>query len=80
MKLLLLILSISCLIMSNSNAADKSMYVGLKYSQINLDRSTIDGYDLNNFAPTEFNFYDVHVGYNIRSKIFLELGYILNIT
>ena len=76
MKLLLLILSISCLIMSNSNAADKSMYVGLKYSQLNLDRSTIDGYDLDNFAPTKFNFYDIHVGYNVHSKIFVELGYL----
>ena len=76
MKIFLLILSMSCLIMSNSNAADKSMYVGLKYSQLNLDRSTIAGYDLDNFAPTEFNFYDVYVGYNTQSKIFVELGYV----
>ena len=59
-----------------SAIADNKPYIGLKYQQLNIDRSTIDGYDLDNFAPTEFTVIDIYIGFNLNNNIFAELGFL----
>ena len=58
------------LLITSTAFAETNLYGGLKYGQLNLDRSTVDGYDLDNFAPTEFLFYDVFIGYNFNKNFF----------
>lgn len=75
MKKIILFLLCYC-IFSFSAIADNKPYVGIKYQNLDIDRSTIDGYDLDNFAPTEFSVIDIYIGFNLNNNFFAELGYL----
>ena len=64
------------LVFSFSAVAEDRPYLGLKYQQLKVDHITVDGYDLNNFAPDKFKLMDVHIGYNFSNNLFVELGYL----
>ena len=77
MKVLITLIVMKLYLLIASTAfTETNLYGGLKYGQLNVDRSTVDGYDLDNFAPTEFSFYDVFIGYNLNKNFFAELGYV----
>ena len=64
-----------CIFSLSANAENRP-YVGFTYKQLSVDRITIDGYDLNNFAPTNFNVMEIHIGFNLNKNFFAELGYL----
>ena len=73
-KIMLTLLAFS--VWSLSAVAEDRPYIGFKYQQLKLDHSTVDGFDLNNFAPDEFKVMDFHIGYNFSNNWFTELGYL----
>ena len=50
-------------------------YVGAKLTKIDLDFTSVEGFDLNTFIPTDFNALDIHGGYNIGNAFF-EVAYL----
>ena len=77
MKNFIIILLVkSFIFVVSSLSAQSNLYTGLKYGQLNVDRSTVDGYDLDNFVPTESPFIDIFIGFNLTSNFFGEFGYV----
>ena len=75
MKKVILFL-VCCCIFSLSANADNKPYIGLKYQQLYLDRSLLNGYDLDNLAPTDFTILDIHIGINFNNNFYTEVGYL----
>ena len=68
-------LMISLIAIPTFALAKDGPYLGAKYAKIDIDYKTIDGVDLNQVFPADFNALDLHVGYNLGSGFF-EFGYI----
>ena len=66
-------LMISLIAMPTFALAKDGPYIGAKYAKIDVDYKTIDGVDLNQVFPTDFNALDLHVGYNLGNGFF-EFG------
>ena len=68
-------LMFSLIAMPTFALAKDGPYLGAKYAKIDVDYKKIDGVDLNQVFPTDFNALDLHVGYNLGNSFF-EFGYI----
>ena len=68
-------LMISLIAMPTFALAKDGPYAGAKYSKIDVDYKTVDGVNLNQVFPSDFNAWDLHLGYNLGNGFF-ELGYI----
>jgi hypothetical protein len=74
MKKIVTILAVILGLASVAHSKD-APYVGLKYSQLKIDHSTVEGFDLNNFIADDYKVLDLHLGYNFGNW-FTELGYL----
>jgi predicted porin len=68
-------LMISLIAIPTFALAKDGPYAGVKYAKIDVDYKTVDGVDLNRLFPTDFNAWDIHLGYNLGNGFF-EFGYI----